>query len=82
MRPTRIAIFDICALARINKFWSRRRAKVLLADTKFAISLDALFAMAMIVGEGKPCLIALMVLNRSGQRRFAASLLLDPVGGP
>jgi len=66
MRPTRIAIFDICALGRINKFWSRRRAKVLLADTNFAISLDALFEMAMIAGEGKPYLIALIVLNRSG----------------
>jgi long-chain acyl-CoA synthetase len=47
-------------------------------DLELAITEDPLFDQAMVVGEGKPHLAALIVLNPEGWRDFARSLALDP----
>jgi len=52
--------------------------KVPPADMEMAIALDSLFEQVMIVGEGKPYLTALVVLNADQYRVFAAQLGLDP----
>ena len=48
--------------------------KVPPADLEMAISTDPLFEQAMIVGEGKPFLSALVVLNRTNWEQLANSL--------
>jgi long-chain acyl-CoA synthetase len=53
--------------------------KVPPADMESAILLDPLFEQVMIVGEGKPYLAALTVLNDEHWREFAASLNVDPM---
>jgi long-chain acyl-CoA synthetase len=55
--------------------------KVPPTDIESAILLDPLFEQAMVVGEGKPFLAALVVLNEEHWREFAASLAVDP-GNP
>jgi len=52
--------------------------KVPPADMESAILLDPLFEQAMIVGEGKPYLAAIVVLNDEHWRAFAAHLHVDP----
>jgi long-chain acyl-CoA synthetase len=52
--------------------------KVPPADMESAILLDPLFEQVMIVGEGKPYLAALTVLNEEHWQAFAASLDVDP----
>jgi len=52
--------------------------KVPPSDMESAIQLDPLFEQAMIVGEGKPYLAALVVLNEEHWRAFAAHLHVDP----
>ncbi|MGP1678985.1 MAG: AMP-dependent synthetase/ligase [Burkholderiales bacterium] len=47
-------------------------------DLELAITEDPLFDQAMVVGEGKPHLAALIVLNAEVWREFARSLALDP----
>jgi len=53
--------------------------KVPPADMESAILLDPLFEQVMIVGEGKPYLAALIVLNDDHWRAFAATLHVDPL---
>ncbi|MEQ1661742.1 MAG: long-chain fatty acid--CoA ligase [Thiobacillus sp.] len=52
--------------------------KVPPTDMESAILLDPLFEQVMIVGEGKPYLAALTVLNEDHWQTFAASLNIDP----
>ena len=52
--------------------------KVPPADMESAILLDPLFEQVMIIGEGKPYLAALTVLNEEHWQAFAASLQVDP----
>ncbi len=52
--------------------------KVPPADMEMAIALDPLFEQVMVVGEGKPYLTALLVLNADHWGAFAASLGVDP----
>ena len=52
--------------------------KVPPADMESAILLDPLFEQAMIVGEGKPYLAAIIVLSDEHWRAFAAHLHVDP----
>ena len=52
--------------------------KVPPTDIESAILLDPLFEQVMLVGEGKPFLAALVVLNEEHWRDFAASLAVDP----
>ena len=52
--------------------------KVPPSDMESAILLDPLFEQVMIVGEGKPYLAALIVLNEEHWQAFAASLHADP----
>ncbi len=52
--------------------------KVPPSEMEAAIQLDPLFEQAMIVGEGKPYLAALIVLNEEHWNSFAAHLHLDP----
>ncbi|MBK1691771.1 AMP-dependent synthetase/ligase [Ectothiorhodospira mobilis] len=52
--------------------------KVPPADMEMAITLDPLFEQAMVLGEGRPFLSALVVLNREEWRRLAQELELDP----
>ena len=52
--------------------------KVSPTDMESAILLDPLFEQAMVVGEGKPYLAALAVLNEEHWLDFAASLNVDP----
>jgi long-chain acyl-CoA synthetase len=55
--------------------------KVSPTDMEAAILLDPLFEQAMVVGEGRPYLAALVVLNAEHWQDFAASLNVDP-GNP
>lgn len=55
--------------------------KVPPADMESAILLDPLFEQVMVVGEGKPYLAALTVLNEEHWQGFAAGLNVDP-GNP
>jgi long-chain acyl-CoA synthetase len=52
--------------------------KVPPTDMESAILLDPLFEQVMVIGEGKPYLAALTVLNEEHWREFAASLDVDP----
>ena len=52
--------------------------KVPPTDMESAILLDPLFEQVMIVGEGRPYLAALTVLNEEHWQTFAASLSVDP----
>ena len=52
--------------------------KVPPTDMESAILLDPLFEQAMVIGEGKPSLAALTVLNEEHWQTFAASLNVDP----
>jgi long-chain acyl-CoA synthetase len=52
--------------------------KVPPTDMESAILLDPLFEQVMVVGEGKPYLAALTVLNEEHWQAFAASLNIDP----
>lgn len=52
--------------------------KVPPSEMEAAIQLDPLFEQAMIVGEGKPYLAALIVLNEEHWNSFAAHRHLDP----
>lgn len=48
------------------------------ADMELAITLDPLFEQAMIVGEGRPFLGALLVLQSAAWQSLAADLAMDP----
>lgn len=52
--------------------------KIPPADMEMALTLDPLFDQALVVGEGRPYLVALLVLNPEAWGMFAASLQLDP----
>jgi long-chain acyl-CoA synthetase len=52
--------------------------KVPPADMELALTLDPLFDQALVVGEGRPYLAALLVLNPEGWADVAAGLGLDP----
>ncbi|MCG5535979.1 AMP-dependent synthetase/ligase [Ectothiorhodospira mobilis] len=52
--------------------------KVPPADMEMAITLDPLFEQAMVLGEGRPFLSALVVLHREEWRRLAEELEMDP----
>jgi len=52
--------------------------KVPPADMEMAIVLDALFEQAVVLGEGRPYLSVLLVLNAEHWRRLADSLSVDP----
>ena len=52
--------------------------KVAPNDMEMAITRDPLFEQAMIVGEGKPYIAALLVLNTAAWRELAAEFTLDP----
>ncbi|MDP2029606.1 MAG: long-chain fatty acid--CoA ligase [Thiobacillus sp.] len=52
--------------------------KVPPSEMESAILLDPLFEQVMLVGEGKPYLAALIVLNEAHWQDFAASLSIDP----
>lgn len=52
--------------------------KVAPNDLEMAITADPLFDQAMVVGEGKPYIAALVVLNPAAWRAVAAVLALDP----
>jgi long-chain acyl-CoA synthetase len=52
--------------------------KVPPSDMESAILLDPLFEQVMVVGEGRPFLAALVVLNEDHWRSFAAHLHVDP----
>ena len=52
--------------------------KIPPADMESAICLDPLFEQALVVGEGRPCLAALVVLNADLWFGFAKELGLDP----
>ena len=52
--------------------------KVPPSEMESAILLDPLFEQVMLVGEGKPYLAALIVLNEAHWQDFAASLNIDP----
>jgi long-chain acyl-CoA synthetase len=52
--------------------------KVPPADLELAITSDPLFAQAMVIGENRPFLAMLLVLNRAHWAREAAALGVDP----
>jgi long-chain acyl-CoA synthetase len=52
--------------------------KVPPADMEMALTLDPLFDQAMVLGEGRPYLAALLVLNREAWAHLARGLGLDP----
>jgi len=52
--------------------------KVAPNDIEMAITQDPLFDQAMVVGEGKPYIAALLVLNAAAWREVAAVFALDP----
>ena len=52
--------------------------KVSPTDMESALLLDPLFEQVMVVGEGKPYLAALTVLNEEHWQTFATSLHVDP----
>lgn len=52
--------------------------KIAPADMETVIVLDPLFEQAMVVGEGKPYIAALLVLNQHAWERFATEIELDP----
>ncbi|MDL1962532.1 MAG: AMP-dependent synthetase/ligase [Deltaproteobacteria bacterium] len=52
--------------------------KISPADLESSIILDPLFKQAMVVGEGRPYIAALLVLNPNAWQVFASGLDLDP----
>ncbi|AHE98831.1 AMP-dependent synthetase/ligase [Thioalkalivibrio paradoxus] len=52
--------------------------KVPPADMEMAIQLDPLFDQVLVIGEARPFLSALVVLDDSAWREFAAELDIDP----
>ena len=52
--------------------------KVPPADMEMAIALDSIFDQVMVLGEGRPYLTALVVLNTDELSRLATELGLDP----
>jgi len=52
--------------------------KVPPADMEAAICIDALFEQAMVIGEGRPFLASVIVLNAHSWRRHAGKLGVDP----
>jgi long-chain acyl-CoA synthetase len=52
--------------------------KIPPADMELAISTDPLFEQVMIIGEGKPFLCALVVLDHENWRALAEKLSVDP----
>jgi len=52
--------------------------KIPPADMEMAICQDPLFDLAMITGEGKPYLAAILVLNADAWQEFAAELQIAP----
>lgn len=52
--------------------------KVAPADLEAAIATDVLFEQAVVIGEGRPCLVGLLVLNREAWRAWASSHAADP----
>jgi len=52
--------------------------KVSPADLESSIIVDPLFNQAMVVGEGRPYIAALLVLNPAAWQVFASGLALDP----
>jgi len=52
--------------------------KIAPADMESAILLDPMFTQAMVVGEAKPYLAALLTLNEEAWSKFAKDLGLDP----
>jgi len=52
--------------------------KIPPADMELAISTDPLFEQVMIIGEGRPFLSAIVVLNKDKWAQLATSLSLDP----
>lgn len=52
--------------------------KVPPADLEMALIQDPLIDQALVLGEGKPYLAALLVVNREAWRELARSLALDP----
>ncbi len=52
--------------------------KIAPADMESAICLDPLFEQAMVIGEGRPFLAAVVVLNAEHWEEFARGLGLDP----
>ena len=52
--------------------------KVPPADMEAAITLDPLFAQVLVVGEARPCLVAVASLDREHWNTFARGLGLDP----
>jgi len=52
--------------------------KVPPADLEMAIGEDPLFEQVMVLGEGRPCLGALVVLNREAWRGVATGIGCDP----
>jgi long-chain acyl-CoA synthetase len=55
--------------------------KVPPADMQLALTLDPLFDQALVLGEGRPYLAALLVLNPQAWDQVAAGLGLDPADG-
>ncbi|WJW75323.1 AMP-dependent synthetase/ligase [Thiohalobacter sp. IOR34] len=53
--------------------------KVPPADMESALCLDPLIEQALVVGEGRPCLAVVLVLNRERWFGFARELGLDPL---
>ncbi len=78
---------DVAAI-RDGHLYIRGRLKEILAmstgekaapaDLELAITLDPMFDQAMVIGEGKPFLGMLLVLNRKVWNRFAMRLGLQP----
>ncbi|MFN4263721.1 MAG: AMP-dependent synthetase/ligase [Thioalkalivibrionaceae bacterium] len=52
--------------------------KVPPADMEMAITLDPLFDQALVIGEGRPFLAALVVVDPDAWRALAAELKIDP----
>ena len=52
--------------------------KVPPADMEMAICQDPLFDLAMVIGEGKPYLATILVLNAESWRKLATELQIDP----
>ena len=51
--------------------------KIPPADLEMAIIQEPLFDQVMVVGEGRPCLAALLVLNRREWEKLASSIGLE-----
>lgn len=56
--------------------------KIAPADLEMAIAVDPLFEQVLVVGEGRPFLTALVVLNEEKFRNLRTSLQLEPEAHP